>query len=203
MCRWGSYAQDNWTINPRLSLNFGLRADVPILPDKPLSNDRFAGQFADQRTDRTPGGRVLWSPRFGFNFDAGGDRGTQVRGGAGVFAGMPPAAWLSNAYSNTGIDFTRIDVATFRGQDVPAFVADPFAQPLPWTSVSLPPDISGQRNRSVISTATGVSVQPCRRPQAAARSGRYRGSPTGPEHRRCPIPQPQYRQRWQADGTDP
>ena len=127
----GFYAQDNWTINPRLSLNFGLRADVPILPDKPLSNDRFAGQFADQRTDRTPGGRVLWSPRFGFNFDAGGDRGMQVRGGAGVFAGMPPAAWLSNAYSNTGIDFTRIDVATFRGQDVPAFVADPFAQPLP------------------------------------------------------------------------
>ena len=127
----GFYAQDNWTISPRLSLNFGLRADVPILPDKPLSNDRFAGQFAGLRTDRTPGGRVLWSPRFGFNLDAGGDRGTQVRGGAGVFAGLPPAVWLSNAYSNTGLDFTRIDVATFRGQDVPAFVADPFAQPLP------------------------------------------------------------------------
>ena len=127
----GFYAQDNWRINPRLSLNFGLRADVPILPDEPLANDRFAHQFAGRRTDRTPGGKVLWSPRFGFNLDAGGDRRTQVRGGAGVFAGLPPAVWLSNAYSNTGVDFTRIDVATFRGQDVPAFVADPFAQPLP------------------------------------------------------------------------
>ena len=119
----GFYAQDAWRVSPRLSLNFGLRADV--------ANDRFARQFAGYRTDRTPGGQVLWSPRFGFNFDAGGDRGTQIRGGAGVFAGLPPAVWLSNAYSNTGVDFTRIDLATFRDQDVPGFVADPFAQPLP------------------------------------------------------------------------
>ncbi|MXW06410.1 MAG: TonB-dependent receptor [Gemmatimonadetes bacterium] len=127
----GFYAQDNWKVSPRLSLNFGLRADVPILPDEPLANDRFARQFAGHRTDRTPGGQVHWSPRFGFNLDAGGDRGTQIRGGAGVFAGLPPAVWLSNAYSNSGVDFTRIDLATFRDQDVPAFVADPFAQPLP------------------------------------------------------------------------
>ncbi len=127
----GFYAQDNWRISPRLSLNFGLRADVPVLPDKPLANDRFARQFAGHRTDRTPGGQILWSPRFGFNLDAGGDRSTQVRGGAGVFAGLPPAVWLSNAYSNTGVDFARIDLATFRDQDVPAFVADPFSQPLP------------------------------------------------------------------------
>ena len=127
----GFYAQDHWRIGPRLNLNFGLRADVPILPDEPLANDRFARQFSGHRTDRTPDGQVLWSPRFGFNLDAGGDRGTQIRGGAGVFAGLPPAVWLSNAYSNTGMDFTRIDLASFRGQDVPGFVADPFAQPLP------------------------------------------------------------------------
>jgi len=127
----GFYAQDNWRIGPRLSLNLGLRADVPILPDKPLANDRFARQFTGHRTDRTPDGRVLWSPRFGFNFDAGGNRRTQIRGGAGVFAGLPPAVWLSNAYSNTGVDFTRIDLASFRDQVVPSFVADPFAQPLP------------------------------------------------------------------------
>ena len=127
----GFYVQDHWRVGPRLSLNFGLRADVPILPDEPLPNDRFARQFAGHRTDRTPGGQFLWSPRFGFNLDAGGNRGTQIRGGGGVFAGLPPAVWLSNPYSNTGVDFTRIDLAAFRGQEVPAFAADPFAQPLP------------------------------------------------------------------------
>ncbi len=127
----GFYAQDNWKVGPRLSLNFGIRADVPVLPDKPRANDRFARQFPGYRTDRNPGGGFLWSPRFGFNLDPGGDRATQVRGGAGVFAGLPPAVWLSNAYSNTGLEFTRIDVAAFRGEEVPAFSADPFDQPLP------------------------------------------------------------------------
>ena len=127
----GFYGQDRWQIGPQLSVHFGLRADVPMLPDKPLANDQFARQFAGHRTDRTPGGTVLWSPRFGFNFDAAGDRGTQIRGGGGVFAGLPPAVWLSNAYSNTGVDFTRIDLAAFRDQEVPAFVANPFAQPVP------------------------------------------------------------------------
>lgn len=138
----GFYAQDNWRIGPRLSVNFGLRADVPILPDKPLANDRFARQFTGHRTDRTPGGQILWSPRFGFNLDAGGDRSTQVRGGAGVFAGLPPAVWLSNAYSNTGVDFTRIDLATFRDQDVPEFVSDPFAQPIPLAASLTAPQTS-------------------------------------------------------------
>ena len=199
----GFYAQDAWRVSPRLSLNFGLRADVPILPVEPLANDRFARQFAGYRTDRTPGGQVLWSPRFGFNIDAGGDRGTQIRGGAGVFAGLPPAVWLSNAYSNTGVDFTRIDLATFRDQDVPAFVADPFAQPLPLDAQSLcASDHGGQRHRSGVPAAPGLPHQPRPRSSAAPGPGRYCGSPAGPEPRRRTVPQPQYRGWRHADGRD-
>lgn len=132
----GFYAQDRWQVSSRFGLIFGLRADVPLFRDKPLANDLFAEQFPGLRTDRTPGSGWTWSPRAGFNFDVEGNRITQVRGGAGLFAGMPPGVWLSNAYSNTGVDFTRIDVAAFRGEDVPGFAADPLAQPLP-TGVSL------------------------------------------------------------------
>jgi len=127
----GFYAQDEWKVNPKFNLTFGLRADVPIMPEDPLRNMRFEQQFSGLRTDEVPSGNILWSPRAGFNYDLSEDRTTQLRGGLGMFAGLPPAVWLSNQYSNTGVDFARIDVATFRGQEVPMFEPDPFNQPLP------------------------------------------------------------------------
>jgi hypothetical protein len=127
----GFYAQDEWKPTPKLNLTFGLRADIPIMPDNPLRNTRFEAAFPGFRTNDVPSGNILWSPRFGFNLDISEDRTTQIRGGGGLFAGLPPAVWLSNAYSNTGVDFFRIDVATFRGDPVPTFNPDPNNQPLP------------------------------------------------------------------------
>src|SRR2546422_1623040 len=43
-----------------------------------------------------------WSPRVGFNWDVTGDQRNQIRGGAGVFVGRPPLAWLLSAYANFG-----------------------------------------------------------------------------------------------------
>ncbi|MFQ5709002.1 MAG: carboxypeptidase regulatory-like domain-containing protein [bacterium] len=134
----GFYAQDEWKVNPRLNLTLGLRADIPLMPDDPLQNDLFQSTFG-RRTSNVPTGNVLWSPRFGFNLDVSGDRTTQVRGGVGIFAGLPPAVWLSNAYSNTGVDFARIDLATFNGEDVPRFSPDPNNQPVPAGAVERPP----------------------------------------------------------------
>jgi len=125
----GFYAQDEWKPSPKLNVTFGLRLDIPIMPDDPLANDLFANasEFGDLRTNEVPSGNLLWSPRFGFNYDVSDDRTTQIRGGAGIFAGRPPAVWLSNQYSNTGVDIFRIFEL---GDNTPDFVPDPNNQPV-------------------------------------------------------------------------
>ncbi len=124
----GFYAQDEWKPTSKLNLTVGLRADIPVLPDNPLDNPDFKAAFGRSTTD-VPTGNILWSPRFGFNMDLSEDRSMQIRGGAGIFAGLPPAVWLSNAYSNTGVDFARVDVATFNNEAVPQYNPDPNNQP--------------------------------------------------------------------------
>ncbi|MFQ5641282.1 MAG: TonB-dependent receptor domain-containing protein, partial [bacterium] len=123
----GFYAQDECKPTPKLNLTVGLRADILIVPDDPLRNDLFASQFPGFHTDQVPNGKTSWSPRFGFNYDLTGNRTTQIRGGGGIFAGTPPAVWLSNQYSNTGVNLFRIFVT---GDATPDFSADPNNQPV-------------------------------------------------------------------------
>jgi hypothetical protein len=63
-----------------------------------------------------PDASILWSPRFGFNWNAVGDRQTQVRGGTGIFTGRPAYVWISNQIGNTGVltGFESIDNTTAR-----------------------------------------------------------------------------------------
>jgi hypothetical protein len=70
-------------------------------------------------------GNLLFSPRVGFNWDVNKDKKTQVRGGIGIFSGRTPYVWISNQFSNSGIDFTRFDL---KYPKFP-FVWDPLLQP--------------------------------------------------------------------------
>jgi outer membrane receptor protein involved in Fe transport len=115
----GVYVQDVWSVTDNLDLSFGLRADMPRFLDEPARNELFFRSFGADNS-QMPKNSVLFSPRFGFNYQAGGESTTQLRGGVGVFTGRPPFVWLSNAFSNTGNDFVTL---TCRRQDnnVPAF----------------------------------------------------------------------------------
>lgn len=113
----GFYAQDEWTASPELTLTFGLRAEIPILPDAPRDNPLFEQVFG-RSTATVPSGKVLWQPRFGFNWRKEGEYLTQLRGGAGLFAGRTPYVWISNAYGNTGLQ--SVDLVC-RPPNVPAF----------------------------------------------------------------------------------
>ncbi|OZC04777.1 TonB-dependent receptor [Rubricoccus marinus] len=105
----GAYVQDEFQATPLLRLTGGLRVDLPVFPSDPLNNPASEEAFG-LRTDEVPSGNFLFSPRLGFNYAVNEARSTQLRGGTGLFAGRTPYVWISNQYSNTGVDFARIDV---------------------------------------------------------------------------------------------
>jgi hypothetical protein len=109
--QFGLYVQDKWDVTDELRLTLGLRADLPYLPDDPSNNPAVEETFGFS-TSEVPETRPLWSPRFGFNYTdelLAPDLETQIRGGSGIFSGRPPFVWLSNQYSNTGVDFRTVD----------------------------------------------------------------------------------------------
>jgi len=121
------YGQDQWSVNDRLTITAGLRADIPTLPDRPPQNDTLTAALAAAglpgvRTDVVPKTRVLLSPRLGFNYDPTGDQRNQIRGTLGIFTGPPPYILLGNAYANTGLGLVRLS-CTAPGT-IPAFTLD-------------------------------------------------------------------------------
>lgn len=101
------YAGDQWALRSNFNLTYGLRMDVPLFQDDPTANPVSVERFGI-RTDQTASSDPLWSPRVGFNWDIEGNGEQQLRGGVGIFSGRAPYVWISNQYSNTGIEFTRL-----------------------------------------------------------------------------------------------
>ncbi len=132
----GGYIGDKWAIRPNLFLTLGARIDIPFINKIPTANAAAEAAFG-VRTDQVASGNVLFSPRVGFNWDVSGDKTTQIRGGVGLFSGRTPYVWISNQYSNTGVEFTRLDIRN------PAFSfePDPLSQPSGGTSLTSEVDL--------------------------------------------------------------
>jgi hypothetical protein len=122
----GFYVQDAWTISSRLNITGGVRFDIPQYTDHPNNNDAFESVFG-YKTSEPPKTSVAVSPRLGFNWALDEERKTQARGGVGVFYGRFPAVWVSNQYSNTGVDFYTMTQTTAGAPTT--FIADPYGQP--------------------------------------------------------------------------
>jgi carboxypeptidase family protein len=129
----GGYVQDVWAPRSGLSVTIGLRVDVPLM-DKPPHNP-VADSILGANTANSPTGNTLWSPRIGFNYDVNGDQSTLLRGGVGIFSGRPPYVWVSNAFSNTGLEQATLvcdgPFSTTNGtlDTVPRFRVNPDSQP--------------------------------------------------------------------------
>lgn len=106
----GVYAQDELLLTDRFTLIGGLRVDFPMYYTRPVDNPYSRGLTALDENDRPeavdqsrlPKSNPLWSPRIGFNWNAVGDRLTQLRGGTGIFTGRVPFVWVGNVISNPG-----------------------------------------------------------------------------------------------------
>jgi hypothetical protein len=106
------YAQDELLATDRLKLTFGVRVDVPMYFTDPVDNPFSRSLTALDENDRTetidqsklPDAKLMFSPRVGFNWNAAGERSTQIRGGTGIFTGRVPFVWLGNVISNPGFN---------------------------------------------------------------------------------------------------
>jgi hypothetical protein len=109
------YLQDEYKASKNLNLTFGLRANIISFENTALENKTITAMtFADGEKWNTgilPKTQLLLEPRFGFNWDASGNKTTQVRGGTGVFTGRPPYVFLSNQIGNNGVLTGFIDVS--------------------------------------------------------------------------------------------
>ncbi|MFC2102889.1 TonB-dependent receptor domain-containing protein [Bacteroidota bacterium] len=125
--QFGFYLQDEWTVDPTFKVTAGVRLDIPMLPDAPEQNDSIPAHFTGESTTTVPDGNLLFSPRFGFNWDISEnkDRSAQVRGGVGIFTGRIPYVWMSNNYGNTGTLYAEVRGS---GTDL-GFHTDPNNQP--------------------------------------------------------------------------
>jgi len=120
----GVYAQDEWRASRNLTMTFGLRVEAPKFGETGFTNAQAnsyifrdeTGAPVQYQTQKLPDPNLLYSPRFGFNWDVDGDGTTQVRGGTGIFTGRPAYVWISNQIGNNGVltGFQQFDNVTTR-----------------------------------------------------------------------------------------
>lgn len=99
------YGQDVWSAANNFKLTYGVRIDMPVYFNKPVSNAAFNSDptFAGFNNAKVPRATPLFSPRVGFNWDVKHDGQTQLRGGLGLFTGRSPFVWISNQYGTNGV----------------------------------------------------------------------------------------------------
>ena len=90
----GMFAQDRWKLNNKLTLNFGARYDIEILPTPNQDNPLFADD-----PDGYPMDLNNVSPRFGFAWALDEAGRSAVRGGAGIFYQRTSYTFLTNMFS--------------------------------------------------------------------------------------------------------
>ena len=108
----GIYGQDEWNVNDKFKLTYGLRIDGLFFNNKDLmtNNKILALDYYDKDgnvrnidTGKWPNSSVTFSPRVGFVYDVFGDKSFKLRGGTGLFSGRLPLVFFTNMPTNGGM----------------------------------------------------------------------------------------------------
>ena len=154
----GSFAQDNWRVTPKLTLNIGLRYDLDLPrteranriswlnPDAPsplqvpgMPNLKGGLQYADSN-HRAPYENNYngWGPRFGIAYQV--KPHTVLRGGYGIFYSQNKGAAAGTGISDQGFVEQTNWLDTYQNDNTTpwSFLSDPFhGGPRPPTGASL------------------------------------------------------------------
>jgi hypothetical protein len=105
--RPGVYVQDEWNVNDKFKLTYGLRVDGlffnnnDLMTNKAIYDLDYDGRHID--TGKWPSNSITFSPRVGFTYDIFGDKSLKVRGGTGLFSGRLPLVFFTNMPTNGGL----------------------------------------------------------------------------------------------------
>lgn len=105
------YAQDEYNVNDRLKLFYGIRMDLPFYVNERYENPSIASyEFNGTKlsTADWPKATPLFSPRIGFNYDLSGNKTLKLRGGTGIFTGRFPLIFLSKMQEGSGMLKTTV-----------------------------------------------------------------------------------------------
>ena len=122
--QYAAWLGEEWRAADRLTFTFGVRADQLNIEGRAPYNPAVDSIFG-RRTDAMPRPRMHLSPRIGFAWDLASER-DRLRGGAGVFTGRPPLAWLVPVRANNGAGTGDLRCGFQHGDrgHPPAFVTD-------------------------------------------------------------------------------
>ena len=105
--RAGAYIQDDWNVNDKFKLTYGLRVDGLFFNNNDLLRNQaiydldYSGRHID--TGKWPSNSITLSPRVGFTYDVFGDKSLKIRGGSGLFSGRLPLVFFTNMPTNGGL----------------------------------------------------------------------------------------------------
>jgi hypothetical protein len=102
---YAAFVQDTWHIQPRVTINWGLRYDLESMPGPQIPNP------LEPRTNAFPSDKNNWGPRLGINWDVTGTGDTILRGGYGMFYGRIINSTISNAITNTGLATGQVQLS--------------------------------------------------------------------------------------------
>lgn len=131
----GLYAQDEWAINPNLTVTYGLRLDVPIITSDPR-DDGYLNPTAlplmaaeydiakDARGGKAPDGQLMLSPRAGFTYTTMNDLNMVIRGGFGVFTSRIPFVWPGAMFNENGVTRGTVSLSNLPGAAYGGFRSD-------------------------------------------------------------------------------
>jgi hypothetical protein len=124
------YIQDEIQVNPRFTITLGLRADMADVPQKQILSEKTRDALTDtyygSTYTYTPLNKIKGnyfnsiplSPRIGFHAELLDNRQLVLKGGAGMFSGRIPFAWLGYSFYNNGDTYGSYDQRTDNGSSV-------------------------------------------------------------------------------------